>query len=93
MNTGFLDFLDHLIQSGAKPEIADRLTLSELLTTGNPKKLGTAFSWKDTPEGHNYWREIYTGDEPLSEEILSMLRERYSYYRFSKEAFPKEDYE
>jgi hypothetical protein len=42
---------------------------------GDLKSLEYAFLWYQTPQGNDYWRKIYEGLEPLTEDDILYLKE------------------
>ena len=40
---------------------------------GDLKSLVYAFLWSETPQGDDYWRKIYEGLEPLTEDDILYL--------------------
>jgi hypothetical protein len=42
---------------------------------GDLRPLIYAFAWSETPQGDDYWRKIYEGLEPLTEDDILCLKE------------------
>jgi len=44
---------------------------------GYPDELEESFSWRSTPQGHEYWRSRWVGEEPMSTEDWEFCDELY----------------
>lgn len=47
------------------------------LCDGYPDELEESFSWRSTPQGHEYWRSRWVGEESMSNEDWKFCDELY----------------
>lgn len=57
------------------------LSSLRLAAQGRHLHLISAFAWRMSPQGHDYWHVREEGIEELSEEDLAFLRQLYEYHQ------------